>query len=165
MTPEHDIATQPTVRQPAVGRPMSPVPVGTPAAEPEPADPLAKITLRPRTFGAVLAVAGLVLGLLLAILPVHVAGLDTGKQTSVSCGNTIGGVETPLVGGGLGNVDDTVLATYVNTCQHAISTRLAFSWPLFFAGVLAILWLGVVRRATGPAASPGSAPRSGPAPA
>ncbi|MPZ81518.1 MAG: hypothetical protein GEV28_14390 [Actinophytocola sp.] len=146
MTPEHEIATQPTVRTATVGQPMTPVPGGAPVEEPEPADPLAKVTLRPRTYGAVLAAVGLVLGLLLAILPVHVAGLDASQQTSVSCGNTIGGVETPLVGADLGDVDPTVLATYVGTCQDAISTRLMFSWPMFFAGMLAILWLGVVRR-------------------
>lgn len=142
MTPEHEIATQPTLRTPAVARPMTPVP----AEEPQPADPLATITLRPRTYAALLAAVGLVLGLLLAILPVHVAGLDAAQQTSVSCGNTIGGVETPLIGADLGNVDPAVLATYVGTCQDAISTRLMFSWPMFFAGMLGILWLGVVRR-------------------
>lgn len=142
MTPEHEIATQPTVRTTAVGTTMTTVP----AEEPRPADPLATITLRPRTYAALLAAVGLVLGLLLAILPVHVAGLDAAQQTSVSCGNTIGGVETPLIGADLGEVDPAVLATYVGTCQDAISTRLMFSWPMFFAGMLGILWLGVVRR-------------------
>lgn len=139
MNPETDFATQPTVREPLVTQP------GAPVDEP-PADPLASITLSPRTFAAALAVAGLLLGLILALVPVHVAGLDTAEQTSVSCGNTIGGVETPLLAEGLGDVDDTVLATYVGTCQTAIGTRLWFSWPLFVAGALAVVWLGAVRR-------------------
>lgn len=141
MNRETDIATQPTVRHPLVG---SPAPAGTPAEGP--ADPLASITLRPRTFATALAVAGLLLGLILALVPVHVAGLDTAKQESVSCGNTIGGVETPLVSEGLGNVNDEVLATYVGTCQQAISSRLLISWPLFVAGALGFIWLGAVRR-------------------
>ena len=162
MNPETDFANQPTVRQPAPGHPVAPAGAtgtggyGTPAGptvEPTaetptdpPADPLASITMRPRVFGAVLAVAGMLLGLILALVPVHVAGLDTTQQTSVSCGNTIGGVETPLLEADLGSVDDPVLATYVGTCQEAIGTRLLFSWPLFVAGALGIMWLGVVRR-------------------
>ncbi|MGH3762826.1 hypothetical protein [Actinophytocola sp.] len=145
MNPETEIATQPTVREPVVAQPTEhPVPAGAPGDEPP--DPLASITLRPRTYAAALAVAGLLLGLILALVPVHVAGLDAAEQTTVTCGNTIGGVETPLLGTDLGTVDDTVLATYVGTCQQAISTRLLFSWPLFFAGMLGIVWLGVVRR-------------------
>jgi hypothetical protein len=139
MNPETDIEAEPTARFPLRRRPAGP-------SGEQPADPLASITMRPRTYAAALAVAGLLLGLILALVPVHVAGLDTGEQTSVSCGNTIGGVETPLLSGDLGNVDDTVLATYVGTCQQAISTRLLVSWPLFVAGALAILWLGAVRR-------------------
>lgn len=139
MNPETDIETEPTARFPLRRRPAD-------ASGEQPADPLASITMRPRTYAAALAVAGLLLGLILALVPVHVAGLDTGAQTSVSCGNTIGGVETPLLSGDLGNVDETVLATYVGTCQQAISTRLLFSWPLFVAGALAIVWLGAVRR-------------------
>jgi hypothetical protein len=142
MNPETDIATQPTVREPVV---TQPAPAGAPVDEPA-VDPLASITLRPRTYAAALAVAGLLLGLILALVPVHVAGLDTGQQQSVSCGNTIGGVETPLLAEGLGDVDDTVLATYIGTCQTAIGTRLWFSWPLFVAGALGIIWLGAVRR-------------------
>jgi hypothetical protein len=142
MNPETEYATQPTVREPLVTRPAEPP--ETPGAELP--DPLASITLSPRAFAAVLAVAGMLLGLVLALVPVHVAGLDAAEQRSVSCGNTIGGVETPLLGKDLGNVEDTVLATYVGTCQQAISTRLTFSWPLFAAGALGIIWLGVVRR-------------------
>ncbi|HWM07112.1 MAG TPA: hypothetical protein VNP92_32645 [Actinophytocola sp.] len=152
MTPEHDIATQPTVREPMAQQPVEPAhrsvePPGPGGARVDAAaDPLASITLRPRTFAAALAVAGLLLGLVLALVPVHVAALDTAQQTSVSCGNTIGGVETPLLGEDLGDVEDAVLATYVGTCQQAIGTRLLFAWPMFFAGMLGILWLGVVRR-------------------
>lgn len=148
MNPETEIANQPTVREPVLGQPTRPAPSGAtgPAPDEGPTDPLANITLRPRTFGAVLAVAGMLLGLILALVPVHVAGLDTTQQTSVSCGNTIGGVETPLVDEDLGAVDDPVLATYVGTCQEAIGTRLLLSWPLFVAGALGIMWLGVVRR-------------------
>lgn len=145
MNPETEVATQPTVREPMVTQPVGhPVPAGAPVEEQS--DPLASITLRPRTFAAVLAVAGLLLGLVLALVPVHVAGLDTDEQASARCGNTIGGVETPLLATDLGDVDDTVLATYVGTCQEAIGTRLLFSWPLFVAGAVAIIWLGVVRR-------------------
>jgi hypothetical protein len=147
MNPETELATQPTVREPLVTHhappPGAPDPA-PPAAEPP--DPLASITLRPRTFAAVLAVAGLLLGLILALVPVHVAGLDTTDPSTVSCGNTIGGVETPLVGENLRDANDQVLATYVGTCQQAISTRLLVSWPLFVAGALGIMWLGVVRR-------------------
>ncbi len=150
MNPETEFATQPPVREPVVTQPVGPAaPTGVPVEEP--ADPLASITLRPRTFGAVLAVAGMLLGLVLALVPVHVAGLDATQQSSVSCGNTIGGVETPLLGEDLGGVDDTVLATYVGTCQGAISTRLLVSWPLFVAGAIGIIWLGVVRRERQPA--------------
>jgi hypothetical protein len=152
MNPETEIASQPTMREPVVTRPVEhPVPAGAP--DEEPVDPLASITLRPRTFAAALAVAGMLLGLILALVPVHVAGLDAAEQTSVSCGNTIGGVETPLLGENLGAVEDTVLATYVGTCQQAIGTRLLFAWPMFFAGMVGIVWLGVVRR-DGPAARP-----------
>jgi hypothetical protein len=151
MNPETEVAAQPTVREPVVTRPAErPVPAGVPVEEP--VDPLASITLPPRTYAAVLAVAGLLLGLVLALVPVHVAGLDAAEQTSVNCGNTIGGVETPLLGTSLGHVDDAVLATYVGTCQQAIDTRLLFAWPMFFAGLLGIAWLGVVRREPPPPA-------------
>ncbi|HEY7596310.1 MAG TPA: hypothetical protein VH969_24405 [Actinophytocola sp.] len=144
MNPDTDYANQPTVRRPAPTVGSSP---GTRSEPDEPAgDPLASITLTPRVFAAVLFVAAMLLGLVLALVPVHVAGLDTTQQTSVSCGNTIGGVETPLLADDLGTVDDPVLATYVGTCQDAISTRLLFSWPLFVAGAIGIIWLGVVRR-------------------
>jgi hypothetical protein len=121
-------------------------PTGRLGEPPEPADPLAKITLTPRRFAGVLAVAGMLLGLVLALVPVHVASLDRDLAGSVSCGNTIGGVETPLLADGLGSEDPDVLATYVGTCQDAIGTRLLFAWPMFFAGMVGFVWLGVVRR-------------------
>lgn len=142
MNTEPDLASQQTVRQP--------VPSYTEPVPPEPADPLAKIMLAPRTFLAILAVAALLLGLLLALLPVRVANADTENPGYVTCGNTIGGVETGPLGAQLNQPDTDVLATYVNTCESAIATRLAYSWPLFFAGALAIVWSGVVRRPTAP---------------
>lgn len=142
MNTEPDLASQQTVRQPVPAYP-EPVP-------PEPADPLAKIMMTPRTFLTILAVAALLLGLLLALLPVRVANADTENPGYVSCGNTIGGVETGPLGEQLGGPDEAVLATYVNTCESAIATRLAYSWPMFFAGALAVVWTGVVRRPTTP---------------
>jgi hypothetical protein len=135
MNTETDLATQPTVRQP----------VPAPAQE-SPADPLAKVMLTPRQFWAVLAIAGIVLGLLLALLPVRVANADPASPGYVACGNTIGGVETGPLGDQLGRPNQNILATYVNTCERAISTRLTFSWPMFFAGALLVIWRGVVRK-------------------
>jgi hypothetical protein len=112
--------------------------------EPDP-DPLAKITLTPRGFAALLAAIALLLGLILALIPVHVAGPNPAKPVSVSCGNTIGGVETGSVAANLESPDKIVMATYVGTCERAIGDRLFYSWPLFFAGGLTIIWLGVVR--------------------
>jgi hypothetical protein len=140
MNTEPDLATAQTVRQPVPPHTESP-----PEAE-RPADPLAKVMLTPRQFWVVLAVAGLLLGLLLALLPVRVANADPANPGHVTCGNTIGGVETGPLAGELDRPGQDVLATYVNTCESAIATRLAFSWPLFFAGALVIVWRGVVRR-------------------
>ncbi|MFI7676203.1 hypothetical protein [Actinophytocola sp. NPDC049390] len=142
MNTEPDLATQQTVRQP-VPTVIEPVP-------PEPADPLAKIMITPRTFWAILALAALLLGLLLALLPVRVANANPVDAGQVTCGNTIGGVETGPLAAQLDEPGDEVLATYVNTCESAIATRLAYSWPMFFAGALAIVWSGVVRRPTAP---------------
>lgn len=167
MNQEQEITTRPTVRQPAVGPPGAPGHVPEHANRPtaqlppltggpaEPTDPLARITLTPRRFAGVLAVAGLLLGLVLALVPVHVASLDDSRATTVSCGNTIGGVETPLLAGDLGNTEPSIVATYVGTCQEAIGTRLLFAWPMFFAGMLGIIWLGVVRRDPLPKELPG----------
>ncbi|HEX6360065.1 hypothetical protein [Actinophytocola sp.] len=118
---------------------------GQPPAEELPADPLAKVMITPRQFLAILAIAGVLLGLLLALLPVRVANADPENPGFVSCGNTIGGVETGPLAERLDRPSPAVLATYVNTCESAIATRLAYSWPMFFAGTLVIAWLGVVR--------------------
>lgn len=141
MTTEPDLAT----RGDQLQQPVSPDTGSVPADEP-PADPLAKVMLTPRQFWAVLAVAGLLLGLLLALLPVRVANADPANPGFVSCGNTIGGVETGPLDDQLGQPGQDVLATYVSTCESAVATRLAYSWPLFFAGALTIVWRGVVRR-------------------
>ncbi|TDV41777.1 hypothetical protein [Actinophytocola oryzae] len=138
MNTEPDLAKEPTVRHPV------PEYTETPPTTAR-TDPLAKVMLTPRQFWAVLAAAGILLGLLLALLPVHVANADPANPGYVACGNTIGGVETGPLGDGLGRPDEDVLATYVNTCESAITTRLLFSWPMFFAGVLVIAWRGVVR--------------------
>jgi hypothetical protein len=133
MTTEPDLATAPTVRQP-----VSP--------HTDPPDPLAKVMITPRQFWVILAVAGMLLGLLLALLPVRVANADPANPGHVSCGNTIGGVETGPLSAALGRPSQDVLATYVSTCESAIGTRLAFTWPMFFAGALVVGWLGVVRK-------------------
>lgn len=143
MNTEPDLASQQTVRQPVPTYPE-------PRTDDPPADPLAKIMLTPRAFWAVLAVVALLLGLLLALLPVTVANADATAPGHVTCGNTIGGVETGPLATQLDRPDEDVLATYVGTCESAIATRLAYSWPMFFAGALAIVWSGVVRRPTGP---------------
>ena len=137
---ETDLATQQTVRQP-----VPPYTGPAPAEEP-PADPLAKVMVTPRQFLAILAFAGLLLGLLLALLPVRVANADPAHPGHVSCGNTIGGVETGPLADDLRRPSTAVLATYVSTCESAIATRLTFSWPMFFAGALVIVWRGVVRK-------------------
>ena len=116
------------------------------APEIDESDPLAKITLSPRGFTALLATVALLLGLILALVPVHVAGSDPAAPASVSCGNTIGGVETGSVAAGLGQPDRPTMVAYVDMCERAISDRLFYSWPLFFGGVLVIVWMGVVRR-------------------
>lgn len=137
MNTEPDLATQQTVRQP-----VPPQEQAGPLA-----DPLAKVMMTPRTFGAVLAVTAVLLGLLLALLPVQVADGDViGHPGFATCGTTIGGVETGPLSAGLGRPEPDVLATYVSTCESAVAVRQAWSWPMFFAGVLAIVWSGVVRR-------------------
>jgi hypothetical protein len=135
MNTEPDLAAAPTVRQPV------------PPSTSEPADPLAKVMITPRQFWAILAIAGILLGLLLALLPVRVANADPARPGYVTCGNTIGGVETGPLGDQLDRPGQEVLATYVGTCESAVATRLAFSWPLFLAGVLVVVWRGVVRKA------------------
>lgn len=137
MTPDQRTATEPTELLPVAASP------GDQAQQP---DPLARITLTPRRFASLLAGAGLLLGLVLGLAPVHVASLDEARASSVSCGNTVGGVETPLLTQDLGDAGPAVVATYVGTCQEAIGTRLVFAWPMFFAGMIGVVWLGVVRR-------------------
>lgn len=116
-----------------------------PAEDP---DPLAAITLRPRAFFAVLAAVAFLLGLVLALVPVHVAGPDSAAPARVSCGNTIGRVETASIAGGLGEADRETMVAYIDMCERAVSERIDASWPLFFGGLLVIVWLGVVRQRT-----------------
>lgn len=110
-------------------------------------DPLAQVTLSPRGFASVLAAAALLLGLVLALLPVHVAGPDPARASQISCGNTVGGVESDSVGSGLGQAagDRQTFVSYVDMCERAVGERVFYSWPLFLAGGLGIIWLGVVR--------------------
>ncbi|MGQ0836961.1 hypothetical protein [Actinokineospora sp.] len=111
-----------------------------------PDDPLAHVTLSPRRFAAVLATVGLLLGLLLALLPVRVAGPDPAKPAAVSCGNAIGDVETRAVVDSLGFDDRPTTVAYVDICERAISDRRTTTSLLFFGGVIGIVALGVVRR-------------------
>lgn len=140
MNTEPDLATQPTVRQPV------PEYTEMPPAERQTADPLAKVMITPRQFWGFLAAVGILLGLVLALVPVRVANADPASPGYVTCGNTIGGVETGPLGDQLGRPNEAIVATYVGTCESAIGTRLAYSWPMFFAGALLIVWRGVVRR-------------------
>ncbi|TCO58207.1 hypothetical protein [Actinocrispum wychmicini] len=115
----------------------------------EQADPLAKVTLAPRTFAAVLFLAALVVGLVLVLIPVRVSTLDTTKTTKVSCGNILGGVETPQVASALGQpTDEMVLAQYVHMCEDSTNARTYPAWGLFFAGLAGCAWLVTVRRKT-----------------
>jgi hypothetical protein len=109
------------------------------------ADPLDKVTMTPRGFASVLAAAALLLGLILALLPVHVAGPDPARPAQISCGNTVGGVETDVLGAGLGQADQQTVVSYVDMCERAMGERVFYSWPLFMAGGLGIIWLGTVR--------------------
>src|SRR5919198_3397521 len=81
------------------------------------ADPLAKVTLTPRAFVSVMAAAALLLGLILALLPVHVAGPDPAHPNQIGCGNTVGGVETDSIGTGLGPADRQTVVSYVDICE------------------------------------------------
>jgi hypothetical protein len=116
---------------------------------PIPEDPLARVTLTPRGFAAVMAAAALLLGLILALLPVRVAGPDPAHPNRVSCGNTVGSVETDSIGPGLGQADRQTVVSYVGICEQAMGERVFYSWPLFLAGGLGIIWLGVVRPRVG----------------
>lgn len=109
-------------------------------------DPLDRITLPPRTFVAALATVALLLGLILALIPVRVSTLDTTSTTKVSCGNTLGGVETPRLARSLGKPADEVLVQYVGMCDRAIDSRATPAWTLFFGGMIGWIWLGAVRK-------------------
>jgi hypothetical protein len=120
-------------------------PAGAPAGA-EPVDPLARVTLAPRTFIAVLFVAAFVVGLVLVLIPLRVSTLDATRTTKVSCGNILGGVETPQLADALGKpVDELVLAEYVGMCEGSINARTYPAWGLFFTGMLGCVWLGAVR--------------------
>lgn len=108
-------------------------------------DPLAKITMSPRGFVALLATIALLVGLLLALLPIQVAAPDPAEARSVSCGNTIGGVESDSVAAALDQPDRTTLVSYIDMCERGISNRIFYAWPMFFCGGLVIIYLGVVR--------------------
>jgi hypothetical protein len=112
----------------------------------EQTDPLARITLPPRVFVAALATIALVLGLILAIAPVRVSTLDTTATVKVSCGNILGGVETPQLAGALGHPAPPILVEYVAMCDRSIDTRATPAWTLFFGGMIGWIWLGAVRR-------------------
>jgi hypothetical protein len=144
---DHESAT---ATQPISGPSRHSVPSAGLPPEPE-TDPLAKVTMRPETFFAGLAVAALLLGLLLALIPVHVAGPDVSAPRSITCGNTIGGVETASLGEGLGDdASPELVSAYVGSCETAMGFRTVFAWPMFFAGLLAVLWSLVIRRPARP---------------
>ncbi|MEV4310861.1 hypothetical protein [Actinocrispum sp. NPDC049592] len=111
------------------------------------ADPLAKVTIAPRAYVAFLFVAALVVGLVLVLVPLRVSTLDTTKTVKVSCGNILGGVETPQLAEALGHPsDEVVLAQYVHMCEDSINARTYPAWGLFFTGLLGIVWLGAGQR-------------------
>jgi hypothetical protein len=114
----------------------------------EPDDPLDRITLSPRRFAAALAVVAILLGLLLALVPVRVASPDEARAAKVTCGNTIGGVETWSVVEGVGDHDRGATIAYIDICERAISERTTVSWGLFFGGLVTGVGLGVIRRRT-----------------
>lgn len=125
-------------------------PTTGPAVQPE--DPLARVTMQPRTFGALLAAIALLAGLALGVVPVRVAGPDP-DGPSITCGAAVGGAETRLIADGVGNgtadLDrDTrnTIVSYVDICERALDTRGVVAALLFFPGVLGIGWLGVIRR-------------------
>jgi hypothetical protein len=123
-------------------------------------NPVDKIMLRPRTFVLALAMTAMVVGLVLGLVPVRVSTPDTATPGKVSCGNTLGGVETAWVAEGLGEQtaqDSDTLVAYIGICDRAIDARALPAWTVFFAGLVVLLWLGVVKAK----ASPGSASRSG----
>ncbi|WP_026316242.1 hypothetical protein [Actinokineospora enzanensis] len=118
---------------------MSTDPAAVPAR-----DPLAQVTMPPRVFAAVMAGLALVAGLVLAIVPVGVAGPVPNSR--VTCGNTLGGVETGRVVADLGRPQRAETVAYVDMCERAIGNRGDYAVILFVGGVIGILALGVIRR-------------------
>jgi hypothetical protein len=102
--------------------------------------------MRPAVFRALATVAAILVGLVLALVPVRVAGLDTTRSSTVTCGNAIGGVETKEIAAGLPNSGRGEVLEYVEICERAVSERETAATVLFFGGLVAALWLGVVRR-------------------
>lgn len=111
-----------------------------------PVDPLTEVTMRPGVFWALATVAAIVVGLVLALVPVRVAGLDTTRATSVTCGNVIGGVESKEIATGLPGSGRPELLEYIGLCERAVSERESAASVLFFGGFIGAVWLGVVRR-------------------
>jgi hypothetical protein len=114
---------------------------------PEQADPLVNVTIPPRAYIAFLFITALVIGLVLVLIPLRVSTLDTTKTVKVSCGNILGGVETPQLADALGKpVDELVLAQYVHMCEDSLNARTYPAWGLFSTGFLGVLWLVAGRR-------------------
>ncbi|RZS44791.1 hypothetical protein EV193_101670 [Herbihabitans rhizosphaerae] len=109
-------------------------------------DPLAQVTLRPRTFAAILAIAAMIVGLVLALVPMSVAGPDPADSRSISCGNVLGGPEADRLADELKSTDRSVIVSYVDMCERAAGNRGTTVTLLFFGGMIGGLWLGVVRR-------------------
>lgn len=126
-------------------------------------DPLDQITLTPRGFGAAVALLAVLVGLVLALVPVGVAHPDPASDHGVTCGNAIGGAETDWIVEDLGYNVQTTTVAYIALCEEATTSRATKAWLLFAGGLVGMLALGALRRPL--PASPGSAPPSGPAPA
>jgi hypothetical protein len=113
----------------------------------EQADPLSKVTIPPRAYIAFLFVTALIIGLVLVLIPLRVSTLDTTKTVKVSCGNILGGVETPQLADAIGKpTDELVLAQYVHMCEDSINARTYPAWGLFSTGFLGLVWLAAGRR-------------------
>jgi hypothetical protein len=119
-------------------------PAGTPLHAQKAVDPLAQITLRPRAFFAGIAVLAMLIGLLLAILPIRVASADPARTAVVSCGSVLGGVESGRVRDQ--STDELALVTHLDMCDRSVTVRGSTSAVLFIGGLLGGLWLGIVRR-------------------
>lgn len=118
------------------------------APTPKPADPLAQITLRPRAFFAGVAILAMLIGLLLAILPVRVASADPVRTPAVSCGSVLGGVEAGRVRDQ--SAGQAALLTHLDMCDRSVTVRGSAAAVLFIGGLLGGLWLGIVRREDAP---------------